>query len=298
MAMITRPSDKVMNVNIAYDDMMRPVLGPDNPFDTRKNKGMNSLAGTSLATMRRLTISLLNMSLSAELLGHVEEQSMDAHSFLQQQRTFAVHGYALNPSSVSNDPSSTFVGDVASAAENNFALIENIKGTHGSRRENKRKRQGKGDAGVVDGEGAYLGPWAGWEGEKEEGVEELEEDAEEWRAEKRRREEAQEATREKMKKAGEEKSVFHGQFFRPGPTVMSTIVTHVFPDKQANLLPITLEGRICISRRISGSISSRTRIPRLWKASSLRHARTPGYGVSYTADSQPIVTKLILFGSH
>ena len=209
--MITRPTDKVMNVNISYDDMMRPVLGPDNPFDTRKNKGMNSLAGTSLATMRRLTIPLLNMSLSAGFLGHVEEQSMDAHSFLQQQRTFAVHGYALNPSSVSNDPSSTFVGDVASAAENNFALIENIKGTHGSRRENKRKRQGKGDAGVVDGEGAYLGPWAGWEGEKEEGVEELEEDAEEWRAEKRRREEAQEATREKMKKAGEEKSVFHGQ---------------------------------------------------------------------------------------
>lgn len=137
---------------------------------------------------------------------------MDAHSFLQQQRTFAVHGYALNPSAVSNDPSSTYVGNVASAAENNFALIENIKGTHMSRRENKRKRQGKGDAGVVDGDGAYLGPWAGWEGEKEEGVEELEEDAEEWRAEKRRREEQQEATREKMKKAGEEKSIFHGQY--------------------------------------------------------------------------------------
>jgi len=45
MAMITRPTDKVMNVNIAYDDMMRPVLGPDNPFDSRKNKGMNSVAG-------------------------------------------------------------------------------------------------------------------------------------------------------------------------------------------------------------------------------------------------------------
>jgi pre-mRNA-processing factor 17 len=45
--MITRPTDKVMNVNIAYDDMMRPVLGPDNPFDSRKNKGMNSVAGWS-----------------------------------------------------------------------------------------------------------------------------------------------------------------------------------------------------------------------------------------------------------
>jgi pre-mRNA-processing factor 17 len=34
-----------MNVNISYDDMMRPTLGPENPFDTRKNKGMNSVAG-------------------------------------------------------------------------------------------------------------------------------------------------------------------------------------------------------------------------------------------------------------
>lgn len=186
-AVITRPTDKVMNVNITYDDMMRPVLGPENPFDSRKNKGMNSVAG------------------------HIEEQSMDAHSFLQQQRTFAVHGYALNPSNLNNDPSAQFVGDASSAAQNNFSMIENIKGTHASRRENKRKRQAKGDAGVVDGDGAYLGPWAAWEGEKEEGVEELEEEAEEWRAEKKRREAAQEASREKMKTAGEEKSIFHGK---------------------------------------------------------------------------------------
>ena len=138
-AVITRPTDKVMNVNITYDDMMRPVLGPENPFDSRKNKGMNSVAG------------------------HIEEQSMDAHSFLQQQRTFAVHGYALNPSNLNNDPSAQFVGDASSAAQNNFSMIENIKGTHASRRENKRKRQAKGDAGVVDGDGAYLGPWAAWE---------------------------------------------------------------------------------------------------------------------------------------
>lgn len=46
-ALITRPTDKVMNVNISYDDMMRPTLGPENPFDTRKNKGMNSVAGES-----------------------------------------------------------------------------------------------------------------------------------------------------------------------------------------------------------------------------------------------------------
>jgi pre-mRNA-processing factor 17 len=201
---------------------------------------------------------------------------MDAHSFLQQQRTFAVHGYALNPSAVSNDPSSTYVGNVASAAENNFALIENIKGTHMSRRENKRKRQGKGDAGVVDGDGAYLGPWAGWEGEKEEGVEELEEDAEEWRAEKRRREEQQEATREKMKKAGEEKSIFHGQH-NPSYIVVQDLLAHseAFP-RQASRSPTMLEERICTSLPIWVSISSRTKIPLPWRASSRRLAHIPG----------------------
>lgn len=44
-AIITRPTDKVMNVNISYADMQLPVQGPEDPFNQRKNKGMNSLAG-------------------------------------------------------------------------------------------------------------------------------------------------------------------------------------------------------------------------------------------------------------
>ena len=44
-AIITRPTDKVMNVNISYADMQRPVQGPEDPFNQKKNKGMNSLAG-------------------------------------------------------------------------------------------------------------------------------------------------------------------------------------------------------------------------------------------------------------
>lgn len=47
-AIITRPTDQVMNVNITYADMQRPVAGPEDPFNQRKNKGMNSLAGTFL----------------------------------------------------------------------------------------------------------------------------------------------------------------------------------------------------------------------------------------------------------
>ncbi|KAL7422565.1 hypothetical protein Q5752_003213 [Cryptotrichosporon argae] len=182
-AIITRPTDKVMNVNLTYEDMSRPVAGPQNPFDLRKNKGMNSISG------------------------HVEEQAMDAYTFAMQQRTFDVHGYALNPSVQGGR---AVVGSARAAAANDYALVDGLRATRAERRETKRKRAAKGDAGVVEGDGAYVGPWAEYEGSKDVDPE-VEEEAEEWREEKRRREEAKEAAREKMKVAREEKSIFHGK---------------------------------------------------------------------------------------
>ncbi|KAJ9103052.1 hypothetical protein QFC21_002474 [Naganishia friedmannii] len=208
--MITRPTDKVMNVNLTYDDMMRPTLGPENPYDTRKNKGMNSVAG------------------------HVEEQSMDASTFLQQHRTFSVHGYALNPSALTEFiPQDQIVGDMTAASSHNFAMIDNLKGTHASRRELKRRRQATGDPSVVDGEGAYVGPWGAWQGDEDVNVE-LEEDMDEWRAEKRRRDDESAAAKERLKKAGEEKSIFHGKSLTDyaGRTYM-----HIPTDLGINLRP-------------------------------------------------------------
>lgn len=48
------------------------------------------------------------------------------------------------------------------------------------------------------------------EQDKQIEVDEAEDGAEEWRAEKKRREEAQELARETMKTAREEKTIFHG----------------------------------------------------------------------------------------
>lgn len=47
-AIIARPTDKVINVNISYDDMTRPVAGPQDPFNNQKNRGMNSISGMLL----------------------------------------------------------------------------------------------------------------------------------------------------------------------------------------------------------------------------------------------------------
>ncbi|KGB76415.1 pre-mRNA-processing factor 17 [Cryptococcus deuterogattii 99/473] len=209
MAIITRPTDKVMNVNLTFEEMSRPVAGPENPFDKRKNKGMNTLSG------------------------HVEEQSMDDYSFLMAQRTFDVHGYAVNPSI--QNTATPIVGSLANAYQNGYNSIENIRPTRSERKETKRKRGGKGDASVVDGEGAYMGPWANWQQDKQEApVVEEEEDDEEWREEKRRREEASAAAKEKMKTAMEEKSIFHGKelYDYAGRTYM-----HIPTDKDVKLNP-------------------------------------------------------------
>ncbi|KDQ13681.1 hypothetical protein BOTBODRAFT_188394 [Botryobasidium botryosum FD-172 SS1] len=59
-SLATRPTDTMINVNLTYEDMTRPVLGPENPFTERKLFLQNTLAG------------------------HVEEQSMTEHAFRTQ----------------------------------------------------------------------------------------------------------------------------------------------------------------------------------------------------------------------
>lgn len=196
MAIIARPTDKVMNVNITYEDMSRPIAGPEDPFNQKKNKGMNTLSG------------MRDPLIGADLAGHVDEQAMDDYSFMMQQRTFDVHGYALNPSTQNGD-ALPIVGSLKNAHHNGYMSIQDMRPSKAVQRETKRKRAAKGDSSIVEGEGAYVGPWADWQGEKD--VDPVfEEEAEEWREEKRRREEATVAAKEAMKLAREEKSIFHG----------------------------------------------------------------------------------------
>ncbi len=85
-----------------------------------------------------------------------------------------------------------------------------MRPTKAVQREMKRKRGSKGDSSIVEGEGAYVGPWADWQGDKEVDPV-IEDEAEEWREEKRKREEATVAAKEAMKAARVEKSIFHGE---------------------------------------------------------------------------------------
>lgn len=188
--LVTRPTDTQMNVNIPYEEMTLPFQGPENPFADR-NRFLNQNA----------------------LAGHVEEQSMSDHAFRAQHLTHSILGYSANPSVDPNAPA--IVGSLEAAEANKFATLDTLRATRSQKRELKRKRKEKGDLDVVDGEGAYVGPWAGWRGEDQQqeflagveaGDDEDEDDEEE--------EEAQVSLKKaKPKKgaSGQETSTFHGK---------------------------------------------------------------------------------------
>ena len=177
-----------MNVNIPYNDMMLPVQGPLDPFGDR-NRFINQNA----------------------LAGHVEEQSMTEHSFRAQHLTHSILGYSANPSVDPNAPA--VIGSAENAQANGFATIDTLRATKGQRNELKRKRKNKGDVGVVEGEGQYVGPWASWEGEEpqtsflagvspgDDAVEEEAESEPEFTIKK---------AKPKRGAAGQESSIFHG----------------------------------------------------------------------------------------
>lgn len=183
-----------MNVNIPFHDMTLPVQGPENPFaDRTRFPNQNALAG------------------------HVEEQAMTEHAFRRQHMTYSILGYSANPSVDPNAPA--ILGAVDKANENGFATIDGIRAKHGERKDVKRKRKEKGDLEIVDGEGAYVGPWARWEGDEPStspaavfGADLVEGDADE---EGEDSEPDATAVRKKAKArrgaAGQESSIFHGK---------------------------------------------------------------------------------------
>jgi pre-mRNA-processing factor 17 len=216
-----RPTDTRMNVNIGYEDMMTPLQGPENPFGDR-NRFLNQNA----------------------LAGHVEEQSMSDHAFRQQHLTHSILGYSANPSVDPNAPA--ILGSLEKAQANGFATLDAIKAPKAQKKELKRKRKAGNDLEVVDGDGAYEGPWAKWQGEEEEryvpgaGDEEEEEESEP--------EEEVHIKKAKPKRGapGLESSVFHGKTMTDyqGRTYMSPPLAeapqlHHEPGSQETFIPKT-----------------------------------------------------------
>ena len=161
------PTSSVVFYNPKYEALYTPVQGPDNPFRTKKLPNQNLISGS------------------------YEVEGMDDFNFDEQRKSFAVLGYALDPSN-----SGRIVGDMQRAVELDGASISHKFPQIGE----KRKRLEKGKASDPLN---YQGPWAGFDGENVHiEIETKEEVTEEKKEPKEGAEEYG---------PGTEKTIFHGK---------------------------------------------------------------------------------------
>ena len=221
-----------MNINLTYEDMTRPVEGPDNVLGQLRGAGSSAGLGRSYNT----------------LTGHVEQQAMSDVDFKNQHLSYSVLQYARDPS-ITGASSGGFVGDLAQAAAMNGQTLREYRPSRAEIKSTKRKRKNKGKLGVfdeekeekVEGEEAsdsddpsqergYMGPWASW---KSDATAVLLPEEEEYELPSRKSGKGPIIDKSKKEVGfGEEKSIFHGKSMHDyqGRTYM-----HVPKDVDVNL---------------------------------------------------------------
>ena len=137
--MLANPTSNALTYNVTYDNLARPVEGPTNPF--------KSTAGNVLKRKNVLT-------------GNAEETTMSEATFKTQHRTFQSLGYTQDPS-----VNGAFVGNHSAVAKYGGKDVVQLRHSKEDSAVIRSKRQKKGDSSIVDGEGAYLGPWAKYQSE-------------------------------------------------------------------------------------------------------------------------------------
>jgi pre-mRNA-processing factor 17 len=132
--MLANPTSNALAYNVSYDNLARPTQGPANPFKTTN--------GNALKRKNVLT-------------GNAEETAMSESTFRTQHRTFQSLGYTQDPSQ-----NGAFVGNQAAVSKYGGKDVVQLGSSKAANAALRAKRQKRGDASIVDGEGAYIGPWA------------------------------------------------------------------------------------------------------------------------------------------
>ncbi|KAL4793220.1 WD40-repeat-containing domain protein [Aspergillus venezuelensis] len=133
--MLSNTSSKALTYNATYDDLSRPSQGPLNPF--KSNGEGNGLKRKNVPT------------------GYAESAAVSEATFTAQHRTFQSLGYTRNPTMPGQ-----FVGNLEHAAQFGGRDVVQMKPSKEASASLRAKRQKKGDSSIVEGPGAYLGPWA------------------------------------------------------------------------------------------------------------------------------------------
>ncbi|RDW69056.1 WD40 repeat domain-containing protein [Aspergillus mulundensis] len=151
--MLANTSSKALTYNATYDDLSRPSQGPSNPFKSAD-------AGNGLKRKNVPT-------------GFAEAAAISESTFAAQHRTFQSLGYTRNPTLPGQ-----FVGNLDHAAQFGGRDVVQMKPSKEASAALRAKRQKKGDSGIVEGPGAYLGPWAKYQDDDQVYDEELGSDEE------------------------------------------------------------------------------------------------------------------------
>ncbi|KAL4990250.1 WD40-repeat-containing domain protein [Aspergillus falconensis] len=151
--MLANTSSKALTYNATYDDLSRPSQGPSNPFKSAD-------AGNGLKRKNVPT-------------GYAEAAAISESTFAAQHRTFQSLGYTRNPTLPEQ-----FVGNLDHAAQFGGRDVVQMKPSKEASAALRAKRQKKGDSSIVEGTGAYLGPWAKYQDDDQVYDEELGSDEE------------------------------------------------------------------------------------------------------------------------
>lgn len=140
---LTKPGDTRITHNMTYEQLTAAELGPVNPF-----------LGADAAARKRKNVPT----------GYAETSGISDATFRAQHRTFNSLGYAAVDGGGggvgTGGGGRLFVGDQASVQAHDGKDVVQLRPSKALSQAIRRKRQKKGDAAVLDGDGAYLGPWA------------------------------------------------------------------------------------------------------------------------------------------
>ena len=127
-------NSRALTHNVPYEILAKPAQGPMNPYKSTEG---NALKRKNVPT------------------GYAENTAISDATFTGQHRNFQSLGFAREPNASGN-----YVGDLAAAARSAASDVVQARSNRAP-----RKRQKNGDSSIVDGPGAYLGPWAKYEDE-------------------------------------------------------------------------------------------------------------------------------------
>ncbi|KAL8682629.1 MAG: hypothetical protein Q9186_001316 [Xanthomendoza sp. 1 TL-2023] len=132
--MLAKPTDTALTYNATAEDLARPSQGPRNPYKATE--------GNVLKRKNALT-------------GDAQETAISDSTFSTLHRTWQSLGYTKDPS-----VNGAYVGDLVKAQQYEGKDIIQMRPSKEASAALRRKRQKKGKPSIVDGPGAYLGPWA------------------------------------------------------------------------------------------------------------------------------------------